>query len=289
MSTIPRILITALALALGAFGLPTPASAAAGFGDVDAGRWYTAPIAWLVAEDITNGTEPGCFSPHDAVTRGQIVTFLYRLDDARGNTPQTSDHPFADVVAGYQQVPVGWAYLNDVTKGTTSPTFAPDIAVTRGDFAALLWRYAGEPVASSPHPFVDVVRGYQQVAVSWMAEEAITTGTTPTTFDPDGAMTRAEAATFLFRFMGRPAGAAEALSSNTPCDAPIRDVLQRHGLTVDEAACAAPLLVHFGIDRIVGVLEGTVPMDLEMLLAMSGIATECIPDHRRAAVVNLFV
>ena len=104
------------------------------------------------------------------------------------------------------------------------------------------------PPASAPHPFDDVVRPYQQAAISWMAEEAITTGTTPTTFDPDGAMTRAEAATFLFRFMGRPAGAAEALSSNTPCDAPIRDVLQRHGLTVDEAACAAPLLVHFGID-----------------------------------------
>ena len=288
MSTILRILMTALALTLGATGLTSPASGAAGFGDVDADTWYTEPIAWLVSENITTGTEPGCFSPHEAVTRGQIVTFLHRLDAARGNEPRTGEHPFADVLAGYQQAPVGWAHLNGITKGTAPTTFTPDAEVTRGDFAALLWRYAGEPTANEPHPFVDVVRPYQRAAISWMAEEAITTGTTPTTFNPDGAMTRAEAATFLFRFMGRPAVTAE-LDTTPPCAAPMRDVLEGHGLTADEAFCAAPILVDFGVDHVVRVLGGLAPMNLDMLVAMSDIATECIPAHRRAAVINLFV
>lgn len=288
MSTLMRILMTALVLTLGSSGLAVPAGAASGFGDVDAETWYAEPVNWLVAEDITTGTEPGCFSPGDAVTRGQIVTFLYRLDEARGNDPQTSAHPFADVRSGYQQVPVGWAYLNNVTKGTTSATFAPDADVTRGDFAALLWRYAGEPAASAPHPFDDVVRPYQQAAISWMADEAITTGRTPTAFDPDGAMTRAEAATFLFRFMGRPSSAA-ALDTDVSCAAPMREVLESHGLTRGEAGCAAPLLVDFGVAHVVGVLDGVVAMDIELLVAMSGIASECIEVQRRAAVINLFV
>lgn len=33
------------------------------FTDVSAGEWYADPVAWAVKKDITNGTEPGKFSP----------------------------------------------------------------------------------------------------------------------------------------------------------------------------------------------------------------------------------
>ena len=42
--------------------LPSTAAAVAGFGDVDDGRFYSEPVAWMVAEGITTGTAPGCFT-----------------------------------------------------------------------------------------------------------------------------------------------------------------------------------------------------------------------------------
>ena len=50
---------------------------------------------------------------------------------------------------------------------------------------------------------VEVNRFYTD-AVTWLAEEDITTGTTPTTFAPGDPVTRAQMATFLWRYDGRP-------------------------------------------------------------------------------------
>ena len=84
-----RHALATLALTIATTGLAAPAGAATGFADVEPDTWYTEPVAWLVNEGITIGTSPGCFSPDDAVTRGQVATFLFRLDRARG---QERDH-----------------------------------------------------------------------------------------------------------------------------------------------------------------------------------------------------
>lgn len=54
-------------------------------------------------------------------------------------------------------------------------------------------------------PFTDVAHDapYSQ-AVAWMLNNEITTGTTPTTFSPERSLTRAQFATFLWRFAGEP-------------------------------------------------------------------------------------
>ena len=49
------------------------------FADVPAGRFYTNAVSWAVAKGITNGTGNGQFSPYSSCTRGQTVTFLYRM------------------------------------------------------------------------------------------------------------------------------------------------------------------------------------------------------------------
>lgn len=48
----------------------------AGFTDVPPGKYYTLPIDWLVAKNITSGTSAGKYSPAGTVTRGQMATFL---------------------------------------------------------------------------------------------------------------------------------------------------------------------------------------------------------------------
>ena len=63
--------------------------------------------------------------------------------------------------------------------------------------------------ASAPtgkNPFIDVPAGsYYEDAVIWAVDKGITTGTSDTTFNPNGICTRAQAVTFLWRAAGSPA------------------------------------------------------------------------------------
>jgi hypothetical protein len=58
-------------------------------------------------------------------------------------------------------------------------------------------------------PFVDVPAGsYFEGAVAWATQSGITNGTTAGTFSPNAAVTRAQTAALVWRWVGRPAGAA---------------------------------------------------------------------------------
>ena len=59
-----------------AAGSPTVSGSA--FADVAADAYYADAVTWAAAEGITAGTGAGIFSPNQACTRAQIVTFLYR-------------------------------------------------------------------------------------------------------------------------------------------------------------------------------------------------------------------
>ena len=49
------------------------------FTDVPGDTYYSVAVVWCVDQNITNGTSRTTFSPEDACTRAQIVTFLYRI------------------------------------------------------------------------------------------------------------------------------------------------------------------------------------------------------------------
>lgn len=58
---------------------------------------------------------------------------------------------------------------------------------------------------ASENPFTDVPSGaYYEDAVVWAVKKGITSGTSATTFSPDGSCTRAQAVTFLWRAAGSP-------------------------------------------------------------------------------------
>ena len=48
------------------------------FSDVKADSQLEQAVSWAIRNGVTNGTSATTFSPNDTVTRGQIVTFLYR-------------------------------------------------------------------------------------------------------------------------------------------------------------------------------------------------------------------
>lgn len=55
------------------------ADASIAFTDVESGKFYTDAVAWAVEKGITTGISSTTFAPDRTCTRGQIVTFLYRL------------------------------------------------------------------------------------------------------------------------------------------------------------------------------------------------------------------
>ena len=139
-------------------------------------------------------------SPDGLVTRGETAAFLHRM---HGEPTPAGPAPFVDVTLDWQVDAVAWMFEKDITEGTSLTTYSPTALVSRGEVAALLHRMAGEPDAV-PHPFDDVEKPWQQRPVSWMHETGVTTGTSATTFSPGLALTRAQLATFLHRYAGRP-------------------------------------------------------------------------------------
>ena len=78
--------------------------------------------------------------------------------------------------------------------------FAPGATTSRGMIVTILWRLEGIPAASAC-PFTDVATGsYYEQAIAWAAENGIVNGVSKTSFKPDGAITREQFATILYRY-----------------------------------------------------------------------------------------
>lgn len=85
--------------------------------------------------------------------------------------------------------------------GTSATTFNPKGVTTRAMVVATLYRLAGSPEVTEKAAFTDVVSGsYYEAAVAWAARNAIASGTSETTFEPNKAVTREQLAKFLFNY-----------------------------------------------------------------------------------------
>lgn len=101
---------------------------------------------------------------------------------------------------------IEWAYLNGLTKGTSSTKFSPKGKCTRAEIITQLWRAAGSPVPTiTESPFQDIKKGsYYETPVLWAYENGITTGTGPTKFSPKMYCTRAQIIMFIWKSKGCP-------------------------------------------------------------------------------------
>ena len=117
-------------------------------------------------------------------------------------------NPFNDVTssASYYNA-VMWAYTNGIVKGTSATTFSPNADCTRGQFALMLYRLAGKPdVTGVANPFKDVKSSSAYYkAILWAYSEGIIKGTSATTFNPNGTVTRGQIVLMLYRMVGKPA------------------------------------------------------------------------------------
>ena len=178
------------------------------FTDVSASQWYHEAVDYAVVNGLFAGTSDTTFSPNESMTRGMLVTVLWRL---AGKPEAKAAASFQDVDAQqYYAEAVAWAAENGIVAGTSDTTFSPNAKVTREQMAAILYRYAklnGVDVTKTADlknfPDADKVTSYAKDAMAWAVESGIISGTPKggkTYLDPTGNATRAQVASILMRY-----------------------------------------------------------------------------------------
>ena len=103
---------------------------------------YEKAVLWAVENGITTGTTATTFEPYAPLTRGQVVTFMYRA--AKESEVKTTANPFKDVQEGkYYYKPVMWAVENGITTGVKPDQFQPVTTCTRGQTVLFMYRQFG--------------------------------------------------------------------------------------------------------------------------------------------------
>ena len=169
------------------------------FPDVPSSAYYAEPVKWAAEKGITSGTKDGGFAPGNTCTRAQIVTFLWRA--AGSPEPQTTQTGMTDVSpAAYYAKAVAWAIENGITVGRSDGSFNPNGTCTRANGVTFLYRAAKAAASGNDAGFSDVAAdAYYAAAVQWALENGITNGQSNGLFGPNGACTRAQIVTFLYR------------------------------------------------------------------------------------------
>ena len=172
-----------------------------GFDDVAPDSWYYEAVSFMAGQGLMTGTSGTAFSPDETTTRGMVATILYRLAGA----PEGEELAFADVAAGqWYTAGVSWAAANGVMEGDGS-RFAPEEVVTREQMVALAYRYAqlqGYDAAAdsgslSAYADGDSVSDWAAEAMAWAVDAGVLNGKDGGRLDPQGQLTRAEAAQIL--------------------------------------------------------------------------------------------
>ena len=104
------------------------------FRDVTESDWFYDDVRFANQNGLFNGVEKDLFAPEEPMTRGMLVTVLWRLD---GETaPKTS---------AYAHDALSWAVAAELVKGTKEGStiyLDPQGSATRAQVAAILSRYA---------------------------------------------------------------------------------------------------------------------------------------------------
>ena len=173
-------------------------------------KWAANSVDFMYMNDIIKGNNtknPKLFGPGAKMTRAMLVTVLYRAAGEPSVTGITNK--FTDNKQGkYYYNAVLWASNKGIVNGATATTFDPDGKITREQIAAILYRYAGSPAASSSalNGFADrsVVSSYAVTAMQWAVGNGIITGVSTngrTTLSAKNNATRAQVSVMLHRFL----------------------------------------------------------------------------------------
>lgn len=184
------------------------------FEDVHENDWFYDEVKNIFEHGLINGTTTTTYEPQTELTRGMIVTILWRI--AGEPTVETAS-TFTDVPENaYYFDAVNWGAANNIARGYDEDTFAPDRLVSREELAALIYRYAElveldltgiDDEAFAEFGDAESVLPWFVENMKWAINAGIVKGEDGNLLPQDRA-TRAEAAAMVNRFIQIPEIAA---------------------------------------------------------------------------------
>lgn len=173
------------------------------FEDLDVDSWYHEATDFVIDRGYLRGVTETLFAPNGELTRGQMVTILYRME---GEPQSQGSNPFTDVAQGrYYTAAVCWAAEEGLVLGIDSTHFAPNAPLTREQMVTLLARYAafrGKDVTTreslSGFPDMAQVHSYARESMAWAVETGLICGMDGK-LNPRGTATRSQVATVIMR------------------------------------------------------------------------------------------
>ena len=113
-----------------------------------------------------------------------------------------------DVTQMFTDVTKNWAYpgiqycvTHGIMGGMGNGTFAPTGTTTRAQIVQILYNLEGTPAVSGTTPFTDLTANWYKPAILWAYQNNVVAGKSPTTFDPEGPVTREQIAVILTEYM----------------------------------------------------------------------------------------
>lgn len=180
------------------------------FADIQS-HWAKNEIEEMAAKQIINGMTEDSFKPEANITRAQFVSLLSR--SLKLESPVDS--------IGFSDIPVNAWYKNDVysafnnqiVKGITEHTFAPEDKITREQLATLLvnaylqktGKQLSDIVTTQEVKYGDEggISNWARANVRIATSLGLMSGSGNEKFNPKGLATRAEAAVVLERFLNK--------------------------------------------------------------------------------------
>ena len=188
------------------------------FADVPAGSPFEHAVAFVSARELFHNTEETVFAPDAPMTNAMLFTALARLDgaetdigtEANTGAEANTNNNAAEINNGTAWYTKGmeWASARGMNAGIN-----PDGAILCEELITTLWNYMGSPVASGiPSDSTDnanALTGNTQVSSSqtamlWAMNNGIVSGFEDGSLNPQGQITRAQAAQIIMNLINYP-------------------------------------------------------------------------------------
>ncbi|MGE7857837.1 S-layer homology domain-containing protein [Bacillus sp. NPDC094064] len=187
-------------------GVVAPVATAAeesAFKDVPKGHWSADAINAMAAQGIIVGVGNGLFGFGDDVTRAQVATFMVK---AKGLETGSTKTPFTDVPESsiYAKF-IAAAEANKIMAGLGDNKFGPDEKLTRAQMAQLLVNAYGFKADDNNKKTFNDIDGLSwataKSSIETLASLGIVAGEGEGKFNPNGVVTREQAAQFIYNAM----------------------------------------------------------------------------------------
>ena len=211
MKSIKKLASAMIILTLSATAVAFPAEAKT-FSDVPQSHWAYSVIDEASDDGIMNGKAAGVFAPNATLTRAEYATMLYNLapesDVMKLVHGSTADNGLYDVDgnAWYADT-VSWAVARGVFKNNGG-SFSPNRTITREEMAVATYEFLHK-YCDGKFVLDSIYKGFTDDAafsssanrdkIYILVNNGIIAGKSDGSFDPQGSLTRAEAAAMAVR------------------------------------------------------------------------------------------